>query len=108
MIRRCPGVSRVCAAVAVVVGAMATTAQAADQAGCANPTWAQARMPGFEITSCSHKDWARLTFDLPNGPKVVEGEVNAVDFTLVDQSKDPANESARRHFAAEGQKSGAT
>jgi hypothetical protein len=65
-------------------------------------------MPGFEITSCSHKDWARLSFDLPNGPKLVEGDVSEVEFTLVDQAKDPANELARRHFAAEGQKSGAT
>ena len=108
MIQRCLGGARVCAAVAVVVGAMARTATAADQQGCANPAWAQARMPGFEITSCSHRDWARLTLDLPSGPKVVEGEVTEVAFTLVDPSKDPANEVARRHFAAEGQKSGAT
>jgi outer membrane protein OmpA-like peptidoglycan-associated protein len=87
---------------------MAMAAQAADQAGCANPAWAQARMPGFEITSCSHKDWARVSFDLPSGPKVVEGEVSEVEFTLVDPSKDPANEVAWKHFAAEGQKAGAT
>jgi outer membrane protein OmpA-like peptidoglycan-associated protein len=108
MIQDCLGISRVCAAVAVILGVMSTAARAGDQPGCANPAWAQARMPGFEITSCSHRDWARVTFDLPSGQKAVEGEVSEVDFTLVDTSKDPANEVARRHFATEGQKSGAT
>ena len=108
MSRIVPGRSWVCAAAAVVVSATASAAQAGDQAGCASPPWAQSRMPGFEITSCSHRDWARVTFDLPSGEKAVEGEVDRVDFTLVDPSKDPANAVAWRHFAAEGQKAGAT
>jgi outer membrane protein OmpA-like peptidoglycan-associated protein len=108
MIERCARGFRVSAVAIMLVGAMSTVARAADQAGCANPAWAPARLPGFEITSCSHKDWARVSFDLPTGTRVVEGEVNEVEFTLVDQSKDPANEAARKHFAAEGQKSGAT
>lgn len=98
------GKSWLCAAAAAVVGATAVAAPAADQTGCANPAWAQARMPGFEITSCSHRDWARVTFDLPSGQKAVEGEVDQVEFTLVDLSKDPANAIAWRHFAAEGRR----
>jgi len=108
MIRTRPGSSKACAAALLIVGATSGATQAADQAGCANPAWAPGRMPGFEITSCSHRDWARVTFDLPSGPKAVEGEVSEVEFTLVDPTKDPANEVARKHFAAEGQKGGAT
>lgn len=87
--------------------ACAVPSRAGDQAGCANPSWSESRLPGFEITSCRHQDWARVTFSLPDGEKVVEGEIDTVDFTLVDPAKDLANAAAWKHFAAEGQKAGA-
>ena len=95
------------AALASVI-ALASVAHAGDEPGCTNPAWAAGRMPGFDITSCSHRDWMRTSVDLTSGQKTLEGERDQVDFTLVDQSKDPPNAVAWKHFVAEGQKSGAT
>jgi len=96
------------ATIAVLV-CLAASAGAADKTGCANPSWAQGRMPGFEITSCSHRDWARVSVSVRGADeKLLEGEVDRVEFTLVDPSKDPTNAVAWKHFVTEGQKFGAT
>ena len=83
-----------------------SSARAGDKAGCTNPSWAPGRMPGFEISSCTHQDWARVTVSLASGDRVIEGEVDQVEFTLVDPSKNPTN--GLRDLAARRQEHGST
>jgi outer membrane protein OmpA-like peptidoglycan-associated protein len=83
-------------------------ASAADEPGCQNPSWSAARLPGFEISGCASKVWMSMDIALVGGDKTLEGSRQTVDYTLTDPSKDPANETARRFFAEQGKKAGAT
>ena len=101
----------------LAVAAMATLAwapallapvHAADKAGCTDPAWAPERLPGFDILGCEEKAWLPVPFDLTGGGrKMVEGRRSTVEYTLTDKSKDPTNETARRHYAEQGKKAGA-
>ncbi|MBS2029097.1 MAG: OmpA family protein [Deltaproteobacteria bacterium] len=85
-----------------------TSAWAADKEGCKPPAWAPERMPGFEITDCEHQDWGEVDMQLVDGSKHLQGRVDKITYTLVDESKNPSNEKARNYFAAQGKRSGAT
>jgi outer membrane protein OmpA-like peptidoglycan-associated protein len=99
--------------VAMTVGAACappflSTAIAADKPGCADPSWAPERLPGFAIQSCEEKAWVPVPADLVgNGRKMLEGRRSTVEYSLTDKSKDPTNETARRHYAEQGKKAGA-
>src|SRR5437588_5286886 len=81
------------------------SAQAADKAGCADPSWAPERMPGFTISSCEEKAWVPVPVDLAGGGrKMVEGRRSTVEYSLTDKSKDPTNETVRRYYAEQGKK----
>lgn len=82
-------------------------AVAADKAGCHDPSWAPARLPGFEIQDCEEKPWVSVDLDLASGGKTVQGRRSTVTYELKDPSKDPKNETARRFYAEQGKKSGA-
>ena len=86
----------------------ATGAIAADRAGCKNPAWAPARLPGYEIVDCAEKAWIPVVFDLAGGQKSVAGKRSTVTYELKDESKNATNEAARRFYAEQGKKSGAT
>jgi outer membrane protein OmpA-like peptidoglycan-associated protein len=82
-------------------------ALAADKAGCKDPAWAPARLPGFEIYDCQDKPWMQEQFELADGAKKVEGRRMTVTYELKDEKKNPTNEAARRFYAEQGKKSGA-
>jgi outer membrane protein OmpA-like peptidoglycan-associated protein len=82
-------------------------ALAADKAGCRDPAWAPARLPGYEIGDCQVKEWMAVDFDVEGGPKKVEGRRSTVTYELKDESKNATNEKARRYYAEQGKKSGA-
>jgi len=86
---------------------VALGAAAADKAGCSNPSWAPARLPGYEIDDCAVKAWVPVEFDVAGGSKTVEGRRSTVTYELRDESKNASNEKARRFYAELGKKSGA-
>lgn len=85
----------------------AVGALAADKAGCRDPSWAPARLPGFEIYDCQEKTWVPVDFETVDGTKTIQGRRSTVTYELKDSSKDPKNETARRFYAEQGKKSGA-
>lgn len=94
-------------ALAVGLPLFALRAAAADKPGCADPTWAKQRLPGFEISDCGHKDWSPYEAETTDGTQHLEGLVDSVTYTLTDEKKDPTNDQARDHFVAEAMKAGA-
>lgn len=86
---------------------IATGAFAADKSGCRDPSWAPARLPGYEIVDCQEKPWVSVDFDVAGGSKSVQGRRATVTYELKDESKNASNERARRYYAEQGKKSGA-
>jgi outer membrane protein OmpA-like peptidoglycan-associated protein len=80
---------------------------AADKAGCKDPAWAPARLPGYEISDCGEKTWISADLELANGSKKVEGRRSTVTYELKEEPKNATNEKARRFYAEQGKKSGA-
>ena len=87
---------------------LAAAASAADKAGCRDPAWAPARLPGYEIIDCAVKAWTPVDFDTASGQKNVQGRRSTVTYELKDESRDATNEKARRFYAEQGRKGGAT
>jgi len=87
---------------------LAAAASAADKAGCRDPAWAPARLPGYEIIDCAVKAWIPVDFDTASGQKNVQGRRSTVTYELKDESRDATNEKARRFYAEQGRKGGAT
>ena len=87
---------------------LAASALAADKAGCRDPAWAPARLPGYEIIDCEVKTWIPVDFETADGTKSVQGRRSTVTYELKDESKNATNEKARRFYAEQGRKSGAT
>ena len=82
-------------------------ALAADKAGCRDPEWAPARLPGFEIEDCGQKTWVSVDLELAGGTRTIQGRRSTVTYELKDPSRDPPNEKARRFYAEQGKKFGA-
>ena len=96
------------ALIVACVPCISSAVLAADKSGCVDPSWAPARLPGFSIVNCEEKAWAPVPVDLTGGGrKMVEGRRSTVDYTLTDKSKDPTNETARRHYIEQGKQAGA-
>lgn len=95
------------ALVCVVSFLVVTGAVAADKAGCKDPSWAPARLPGYEIDDCAEKSWVSVDLDLASGPKKVEGRRSTVTYELKEEPKNATNEKARRFYAEQGKKFGA-
>ncbi len=94
--------------IAFFLSLAAAGASAADQAGCKNPAWAPARLPGYEIVDCAEKAWIPVEFEVAGGNKTAAGRRSTVTYELKDESKNATNEAARRFYAELGKKSGAT
>ena len=93
---------------AYLLSLIAASAIAADKAGCKDPAWAPARLPGYEIIDCAEKAWIPVAFDVAGGSRTVQGRRSTVTYELKDESKNASNETARRFYAELGKKSGAT
>jgi hypothetical protein len=52
-----------------------TPVWAADKAGCQDPPWVSARLPGFAIEDCDDKAWVSDTIELPGGGRTLEAAV---------------------------------
>lgn len=103
--------SKLLLATALLVGwnlFFGSLAWATDKAGCKDPSWAAARLPGYQIQDCAEKNWMSMTVSLPAGEKVLEGHRSTVDYELVDQSKNATNAAAWQYFVVAAKKSGAT
>ena len=85
----------------------ASAAFAADKPGCKAPFWAPQKMPGFDIDSCTDNDYTGFDVSIVSGSKTLAGHRSVVDFTLVDQSKNPKNATAWKYFVQAAQKAGA-
>ena len=80
---------------------------AADKPGCRAPGWAAPRLPGFDIDSCSDRNWATVDLDFNPAPRTVFGHRNIVSFTLADQTKVSPAARTRAYYIQFAQKQGA-
>jgi outer membrane protein OmpA-like peptidoglycan-associated protein len=75
---------------------------------CKDPAWAPTHLPGYAIQGCEDKTWVPVQFETANGTKTVAGRRSTVTYELKDESKNATNEAARRFYAEQGRKGGAT
>lgn len=85
----------------------APQAFAGDAAGCKDPAWASARMPGYVISECDSRDWAKLELDTLKGPPAVEGRLARVTYRLPEGAKDQTAAAVRKFYIDVARKAGA-
>jgi hypothetical protein len=56
---------------------------------CSNPPWLVKQPADFKIDGCRGRDFDRIEFELPSGPKIVAGHILETRFKLVDPKKSP-------------------
>ena len=78
-----------------------------DKKGCATPSWAPQRLPGYQIDDCSEQPFASSDVYLASGMKTLQGARGIVNYTLVDPSRNLSAEAARVFFMNAGIKAGA-
>jgi hypothetical protein len=83
------------------------SAFAADAAGCKDPAWAGIRMTGYEISSCTDKQYDAIAVDLPNGGQTISGHRTAVEYSLRDGAKDHAAAEVLNFYVAAARRAGA-
>jgi outer membrane protein OmpA-like peptidoglycan-associated protein len=82
------------AALAAWALSVGLSAQAADKAGCKDPTckelpWLARQFAYFKFDRCAIRDFDRISLDLPGGGKTIAGLVVHADYVLTDQAKNP-------------------
>lgn len=97
----------IAAMVFAALGLTASCALAADKPGCKPPGWAQPRLPGFDINSCSVRNFATVDLDLTPTARTIFGHRDIVSFTLVDQTKISPAARTRAFYIQFAQKQGA-
>ena len=107
MVRR-DQVQRCALGVGLAVLLVPGTARASDAAGCKDPAWAQPRLAGFEIASCSDKPWATVDVDLAAGSKTLAGHRTTVEYRQIDGAKTPGSTGAEQYQIGLAKKAGAT
>jgi outer membrane protein OmpA-like peptidoglycan-associated protein len=97
----------IAAMIFAALGMTASGAFAADKPGCKPPGWAQPRLPGFDIDSCSARNWATVDLDLKPTARTIFGHRDIVSFQLVDQTKISPAARTRDFYIQLAQKQGA-
>ncbi len=80
------------------VVAQAMTAPMTGSKNCTDPPWLKKQFDYFKQTDCSYRDVDQITLDLPDGKKTLAGRYMEVNYTLTDQTRDPAALTVKKNY----------